>query len=310
MKRIILDTDPGVDDALAFLFALAHPELQVEAVTIVAGNVGLEHTVRNGLRLLELAGKAEIPLAVGASRPLLRYQGDAADVHGSNGMSGVELPEGPKRPVKEHAMDLIIDLSHRYPGEITLVAIGPLTNVAMALMKDPALAQRLKEIVVMGGACMTYGNTTTAAEFNIWWDPDAARIVYESGAHITQIGLDVTRHARLDQSHVAELLRRRPGQISQFVHDILESYFERAGAKGTPWINMHDPLTVAVVAQPDLVETQLLRVDVETQSPLTAGMTLADLRPYRPAEPKPNVYVATKVDGDRFTRLYLDTLVG
>jgi purine nucleosidase len=310
-KRIILDTDPGVDDALAFLFALNHPAISVEAVTCVAGNVDLEHTVANGLALLELAGRTDIPLAAGAARPLSRPLRDAAYAHGQNGLNGVRLPRAAQRPVTEHAANLISDLSRRYPGEITLVAVGPLTNVALALMKDPGLASRLAEIVLMGGACFTYGNVTAAAEFNIWCDPEAAKYVYESGARITQVGLDVTHEARLERRHVNEMLARGPRPIAAFIEQVLAPSFERTEAMGMRGLAMHDPLTAAIVVAPDLVERRLLRVDVDVHSPLTLGMTLADTRPWRNREgdaPAPNVHVCTTVDGDRFARLYVDTI--
>jgi len=310
-RRIILDTDPGVDDALALLFALSHPDICVEAVTCVAGNVSLPKVVRNGLGLLQLAGRTDIPLAAGADQPLARPLRDAAYAHGENGMNGLHLPAPSIQPVAQHAADLIIELSHRYPGQITICAVGPLTNLALALRKDPGLATRLDQILVMGGACFTHGNITAAAEFNIWCDPDAAQIVYESGARITQVGLDVTHHACLSRADVAELARRRPGPISDFVAALLAVSFERASAYHADRLPMHDPLTVALCVAPDLVETELMRVDIEVQGPLTTGMTVADRRPWRtlrsPVLPT-NVYVGHRVDGVRFAQLFVDTV--
>lgn len=311
-KRIVIDTDPGVDDSLAIFFALAHPDLQVEAITCVAGNVALDHTLENALRLLELAER-EVPVAAGAARPLTRPLRDAAYAHGNNGLNGLVLPKGRLQPIKQGAVDLIIELSMRYPGEISLVAVGPLTNVALALLQDPELATRLKEIVLMGGACFTHGNITAAAEFNIWCDPEAAKVVYESGARITQVGLDVTHHALLTRSDVAELLSRKRGPVTEFIAQVLEPSFERTDAWGGSGLAMHDPLAMAILVEPGLVETQHLRVDVDVQSPLTLGITLADTRPWRHGRADqlpPNVHVCTGVDGKRFARLFIDTLVG
>ncbi|HEY1495641.1 MAG TPA: nucleoside hydrolase, partial [Candidatus Solibacter sp.] len=190
--RVILDTDPGVDDALAILLALRSPELQVEAITPVAGNVPLEFTLPNALKLVEIAGRTDVPVAGGARHPLVRQLITASHVHGNNGLAGVEFPEPKIKPVAESAPEMIRKIVKANPGEISIVAVGPLTNVALALRDDPDLAAKIKSIVIMGGS-LSGGNVTPAAEFNLYVDPEAARIVFDAGVPLTMVGLDVTR---------------------------------------------------------------------------------------------------------------------
>src|SRR5215469_16178453 len=181
MPRIILDTDPGIDDALALFLALASPEVQLEAITTVSGNVDVHKTTRNALALLELAGRTDIPVARGCAEPLVRQVVSAAHVHGDNGLGGVVLPEPHTRPVSQHAIEVIIEKILAAPGEITLVPIGPLTNIALALRTEPRLAEQVREVVIMGGALLVPGNVTAAAEFNIYADPHAAHMVLHAG---------------------------------------------------------------------------------------------------------------------------------
>jgi len=190
--RLILDTDPGVDDAMAILLALRSPELQVEAITPVAGNVPLEFTLPNALKLVEIAGRTDVPVAGGARHPLVRKLVTGEHVHGNNGLAGVEFPEPKIKPVAESAPEMIRRIVKANPGEITVVAVGPLTNVALALRDDPGLAEKIKSIVIMGGS-LSGGNVTPAAEFNLYVDPEAARIVFDAGVPLTMVGLDVTR---------------------------------------------------------------------------------------------------------------------
>src|SRR5580700_4258588 len=191
-RRIIIDTDPGIDDAMAIFLALRSPELKVEAITPVAGNVPLDLSLRNALRLVEIAERTDVPVAAGASHPLLRRLATAGHVHGVNGLAGVEFPEPKTKPVHETAPELIRRIVRENPGEITIVAVGPLTNVALALRADPALASVIPAIVIMGGS-LSGGNMTPAAEFNLYVDPEAARIVFDAGIPLTMVGLDVTR---------------------------------------------------------------------------------------------------------------------
>ena len=200
MTRLIIDCDPGIDDALALLLALASPELDVAAITTVAGNVSLDRTTANGLRVLELAGRSRIPLAAGCDRPLVRLADrDASEVHGTDGLGGIALPAPAARVVDEHAVDLIARIVCEQPT--TVVAVGPLTNVAVLLARHPAAAARIEHLVVMGGSAIG-GNVTPAAEFNAWADPEAAERVFSSGIRTTVVGLDVTRRATLSRLEV------------------------------------------------------------------------------------------------------------
>jgi purine nucleosidase len=310
--KVILDVDTGVDDALAILLAAKHPQLELLAVTTVAGNVGLEHTTRNSLQVLELAGRADVPVAAGTHRPMLRVLRDAATFHGKNGLNDIELPKPKAAPVDKHAVDLLIELVHRYPCEITLVPLGPLTNIALAILKDPAFSTKLKKIVLMGGAAFCAGNHGPCAEFNIWVDSEAAKIVFDSGIPITMVGLDVTMRTGLVAAHVQEMVARQDNGITRFVHQLLAPYYQRASK--LPWykgFNMHDPLAVGVVIDPSLVRTELHRVDIETKGELTEGMTVVDCRQriMHGADYRPNAHVAVDVDADRFLKLWMETLL-
>src|ERR1700731_4374054 len=202
--RVIIDTDPGVDDALALLLAMRSPEVTIEAITAVAGNVPLELTLPNALRMVEIAGRTDIPVAAGAKAPLVRRLVTAAYAHGENGLGGAVFPEPKIKPIAEPAAQFIQQLVRKYPGEGTLITIGPLTNVATALNSDPELAAMVKSLVMMGGS-LSGGNITPAAEFNVYVDPEAARVVFQSGISITMVGLDVTRRTSLTEDHVRKL---------------------------------------------------------------------------------------------------------
>src|SRR5580704_19029320 len=200
-RQIIIDTDPGIDDAMAILLALRSPELKVEAITPVSGNVPLELTLPNALRLVEIAGRTDIPVAAGASHPLVRRLATAGHVHGVNGLAGVDFPEPKTKPVHETAPELIRRIVRENPGEITIVGVGPLTNVALALRADPELANMIPAIAIMGGS-LSGGNMTPAAEFNLYVDPEAARIVFDANIPLTMVGLDVTRKCRVSEEHI------------------------------------------------------------------------------------------------------------
>ena len=303
MQRIILDTDPGIDDALALFLALASPEIQLEAITTVSGNVHVDLTTRNALALLELAGRMDIPVARGCDGPLLVKYVDAADVHGSNGLGGIELPHPKSQPVVQHAVDLIIEKVMDAPGEITLVAIGPLTNIALAFRREPRIAQSVREVVIMGGALRVPGNVTPIAEFNIFCDPHAAHIVFQAGWPIRLVTLDTTTVTLLQRKQV-ETLARRESKITDFIKQATAYYFDIFGAADdVTGFQMHDPLCLAAAFQPELLTWQPVYVDVELAGALTLGQTVGYFK-HPPASP--NVLATVGVDAERFIQLFLD----
>ena len=264
--KLIIDCDPGIDDAVALLLALASPEADVLAVTTVAGNVALEHTTANACRLLDLAGRSDVPVHAGCPRPMLRPLLTVPHVHGDTGLAGAGLPDPVTRPRDGHAVAALRELIAAAPGEITLVAIGPLTNVALALIERPELAREVREIVVMGGV-EARGNTTAYAEFNFRVDPAAARVVLGSGARVTMLGLDVTRRVRAD----AEWLDRIEAlgtPVGRVVAGMLRRYAKGGGA------GLHDPLAVGHVLWPDLTRVAPARVDIVVEEGERAGQSL------------------------------------
>jgi len=277
-RKIIIDTDPGQDDAVAILLALASPEeLEVLGIVAVAGNVGVQQNAINARKVVELSGRTDIPVYAGCSRPLRRQLVTAEHVHGDTGLNGPDLPE-PNIPLQaRHGVDYIIEtLMNAPPKTITLCTLGPLTNIAMALVKEPAIAERIQEIVMMGGAYFEVGNITPAAEFNIYVDPEAADVVMRCGAPITIQPLDVTH---MIQSTPARLdaIKALGNKSGQAVYDMLtfsESFdLRKYGWDGAP---LHDPTVIAYLLQPDLFEGRTCNVAIETASELTIGMTVVD----------------------------------
>jgi purine nucleosidase len=315
MTRLIIDTDPGIDDALAIFFALAAPDVQLEAVTTVNGNVSVEKTTRNALALLELAGHGEIPVARGADRPLLHKAVYAAHVHGRNGVGDVELPEPQREPIELHAVELLIQTILNAPGEITLVAIGPLTNLALAVRCEPRIAEAVREVVIMGGALRVPGNTTPAAEFNIYVDPHAAQIVFSAGWPIRLVSLDVTQQTVMTREQFATLAATGH-PVTRAIQAMTDFYYDEfAGPRGVADLSMHDPLCVAAALYPDLIEWRRALVEVELTSGLTAGATVAHFefeqdrwRDLPLAGLKANALASVGVDRERFVALYLDTI--
>ena len=295
---ILLDCDPGHDDAIALLLALGSDELELRGVTVVAGNQTLEKTTANAIRVLELAGRGDVPLAVGSPRPLVREPFVAAYVHGETGLDGPDLPPPQAEPSDQHAVDF---LAERLEGA-TLVATGPLTNVALLLARYPEA--RPERIVLMGGA-IAEGNVTPAAEFNIWADPEAAARVFASGLDVTMVGLDVTHQALVTAAHAEQL--RGAGRVGKAVAELLDFYgvFHREvyGFDGSP---VHDAVAVAHVIDPTLLELQHLNVRVDCESELCRGRTVVDV--WRRSGLEPTANVAVGIDSERFLTLLLDRL--
>jgi inosine-uridine nucleoside N-ribohydrolase len=297
-EPILLDCDPGHDDAIALLLALASPEVELLGVTTIAGNQTLEKTTANAIRVLDFVGRDDIAVADGADRPLLREPFVAAYVHGETGLDGPDLPPPQREPLAQHAVDF---LAERIAGT-TLVAVGPLTNLALLLAQHPDA--RPDRIVLMGGS-IGLGNVTPAAEFNIWADPEAAARVFASGIELTMIGLDVTHQALLMDADATRL--RASGRTGRMVAELYD-FFHRFhadtyGFGGSP---IHDAVAVAHVFRPDLVRTERRHVAIECASELNRGRTVVDL--WRRTEGEPNAHVGVEVDGRAFVELLLDRL--
>lgn len=299
-KPVILDVDPGHDDAVAIMMACGAPELEVLAVTTVAGNATLTNTTRNALRVLSLIGHTSVPVAAGAARPLLRPLRTAEDIHGESGLDGpVELSPPTFEADGRGAVALIADTLRESAEPVTLIPLGPLTNIALFLREHPELKDRVAHVCLMGGS-MSLGNTTPAAEFNIHVDPEAAREVFESGLPITMCGLDVTHEAGAGPEERARL--RSIGETGPFVAGFLEFFaatYERVFGFDAP--PLHDPVAVAAVLAPTVLTTRRMRVDVECESTLTQGETVCDYHGVTGKQPNADVGVA--LDRERFFEL-------
>jgi inosine-uridine nucleoside N-ribohydrolase len=293
---LILDCDPGHDDAIALLLALASSEAKLAGVTTVAGNQTLEKTTANALRLLEFADRADVPVAAGAERPLVRERNVAANVHGESGLDGPDLPPATGAPLAQHAVDY---LAENVAGR-TLVATGPLTNVGLLLSLHPAA--RPERIVLMGGA-IGEGNTTPAAEFNIWADPEAARLVFESGIDVTMVGLDVTHRAIVTPAVAEEL--RGAGRAGKLVAELVDFYsrFHRERYPELGGSPMHDPVALAYALRPELLEVREARIEVDCAWGLGRGRTNVDFRGRGGAV---NAKVAVGIDSQAFIRLLVE----
>jgi purine nucleosidase len=302
-RRIILDTDPGIDDALAILLALASPEVKLEAITVAPGNCTTAQGVENALRVLDLAGAADIPVAAGVERPLVQPLLMAPETHGDTGLGYAQLPPSQRKPVAQHAVDLLIERLLAAPGEITLVAVAPLTNLALAVRREPRIVSAVREVIVMGGALRHQGNSSPVAEFNTHVDPHAAHIVYHAGWPLTLVPLDVTYQCILTAADVAGLLQR-DGAIPRFIADATRFYMEyHDEEQAIDGCAINDPLALALVFQPELVTTQPLYVTVDLQSELSLGKTIADF--YKVWGRSTNLQVALTVDAHRFIDLFL-----
>jgi purine nucleosidase len=302
MRRFLIDTDTASDDAVALVMALAHPDVRVEAITVVAGNVPVEQGVQNALYTVELCG-SDVPVYQGMATPLLRTHESAQHVHGTDGMGDIGLPLAGRDPAPEHATDVLLAAADRYPGEITLVTLGPLTNIAMALLRDVSFASKIQHCVVMGGTGRGHGNVTPVAEYNIWVDPDAARIVFESGMPLTMVGWDISyTHAIIDQAE-AERLRAIGTPLASFVLDIQAALTTFAtSVSGLAGFDLPDPITMAVALDSAVAtRTKRLFVAVETGGDWCRGQTVVDhlgvtRRP-------PNIDVVLEASRERFLDL-------
>ena len=277
-RKIIIDTDPGQDDAVAILLALASPEdVEVLGITAVAGNVPLHHTARNARIVCEVAGKVDVPVFAGCDTPLQRKLVTAEHVHGKTGLDGIDLPEPNIALQDQHGVDFIVETLRKQPvGSVTLCPLGPLTNIATAFMNAPDIVGRVQEIVLMGGAYFEVGNITPSAEFNIYVDPEAADIVFKSGVPITVMSLDITHKALVTHPRVAafETLGTHVGKVvASWTHFFERFDVAKYGSEGAP---LHDPTVIAYLIQPELFSGRFINVEVETYSHLTLGMTVAD----------------------------------
>lgn len=305
-RRVIIDTDPGIDDAQAILFAFLCRQLQIDALTTVFGNVPVDQAALNALRLIELADRTDVPVYVGAAEPLfqrrLRF---APMVHGEDGFGNVEWPLPARQPAPGYAA---VELARRVleaPGEIAVLALGPLTNIALAMRLEPRFVGAVKEIIAMGGTVLGQGNVSAVASANVLNDPEAAKVVFHAGVPLTMVGLDVTRRVRITPER-RDRMRAAGAEIAEFIYRITGFYARAYLNEGIAGFPVHDLLVMAYALRPDLFETKRLAVDIETAGSLTAGMTVADFRPFtdRPA----NVTVCLKADADSILEWYERTM--
>ena len=305
-RKILLDCDPGHDDAVAMMLAWGNPSIELLGVTTVGGNQTLDKVTRNALSVATVVGLHDVPIAAGCRLPLVRPVEIAPDVHGDSGLDGVELPEPAVELDPRHGVDLIIEtIMNNEPGTVTLVPTGPLTNIAMAARKEPRIVERVQEVVLMGGGYHV-GNWSPVAEFNIKVDPEAAHIVFNEKWPIVMVGLDLT-HQALATDEVAERIAAVPGSVSQFTLGLF-TFFRKAyqDAQGFEFPPVHDPCTLAYLIDPTIVETVKVPLDVELNGSLTTGMTVADFR--APASEDCHTKVATRLDAPRFWGLVVDAI--
>jgi inosine-uridine nucleoside N-ribohydrolase len=321
-ERVIIDTDPGTDDALAILLALQSPELRVEALTIVAGNVTASVGVDNALKIVSLANRCDLPVAEGAQRPLHAKLNIEPFWNGPGGLGGAELPPAQCKADPRFGPDAIIELVHKYPHEITLIGVGPETNLALAILKDPTIVPLVKRVVLMAGS-ISGGNVNGAAEFNVYCDPDAADLVFRAGWPVTMVGLDVTEITLISSAQVAEI-ERSGGAEARFVAAVAR--FQVGLYQGTGFSGgaIHDALAVGAAIDPSLFKLRTMRIDVETEGRIARGETVANrlgtvdhvvdkgdhLETVGVDEVKPNAQVAVGIDSERFLKLFITRLSG
>jgi len=305
MKRILIDCDPGHDDMMAIMLASSSDDLELLGITTVAGNQTGEKTYRNALKTLTLIGRTDVPVARGADKPLFRDLTVAPEIHGVSGLDGADLPEPRVQGVEQHAVDFLVQTVMESGTPLILVPTGPLTNVALAMLKDPRITTKLERIVLMGGAVFD-SNITPAAEFNIYVDPEAAKVVFGSGVPITMVGLDVTNKALFGFDDIEELSRLN-GNVSRVVSPLLK-FFAQAnkdifGFDGAP---LHDALAIAHLIKPEVIKTRNMNVEIETEGDLTRGRTVADV--YGVTGRSANTAVAMEVDNSLFKEMLFQAI--
>jgi len=321
-RRVIIDTDPGTDDAMAIILALNSPEFKVEALTVVPGNVDSQQGLENALKIVSLAGRCDVTVARGAHHPLNQKLITAQFWHGKNGLADVELPPSKSKADPRFGPDLIIEMIHKYPHEITLIPVGPLTNIALAVSKDPSIAGLVKDIVIMGGS-IGGGNVNGAAEANIYNDPEAAQIVFNAGWMVTMVGSDVGERTLITRKYLAEL-QSSHGPQSDFIAKIADFYLTRSEKSGYSGAAMYDPLAVGIALDPTLGTLKEMHVDVETKGEFTRGETVANRMGSDEnnvlhgdhyeiegvVELKPNARVCIASDADRFLNMFISRIRG
>ncbi len=321
-RKVIIDTDPGTDDAMAIMLALNSPELDVKAITVVPGNVTAQQGLENALKLVSLAGRCDIPVAAGAQHPIFQKLITAELWHGANGFGNVELPPSQCKVDPRFGPDLIIELVHKYPHEITLLPVGPETNIALAILKDPSIVPLVKEVIVMGGS-ISGGNVNASAEANIYGDPEAAQIVFQAGWPLTMVGLDVGDKTIFAPREL-EQLERTHGPLNDFAVGIMKYLIDISQKYGSPGAAMYDPLAIGVAIDRSIVQTQSLHVDVETRGDYTRGETVANRAGYVERnvlhgdhyrieavdKVVPNAQVCVGVDANHFLQLIISRLAG
>ena len=321
-RRVIIDTDPGTDDAMAIILALNSPEFKVEALTVVPGNVEAKQGLENALKIVSLAGRCDVVVAGGAQHPLNQKLITAQFWHGKNGLADVELPASKCRADPRFGPDLIIEMVHKYPHEITLIPVGPLTNIALAVSKDPSIAFLVKDIVIMGGS-ISGGNVNGAAEANIYNDPEAAQIVFTAGWMVTMVGSDVGERTLITRKYLAEL-QSSHGPESDFIAKIADFYLTRSEKSGYSGAAMYDPLAVGIALDSTLGTLKEMHVDVETKGEFTRGETVANRMGSNEnnvlhgdhyeiegvIKLKPNARVCLDSDADRFLQLFVSRVKG
>lgn len=314
MNPVLIDTDPGIDDAVALMLAVRRPEIDVRAVTACSGNLRADYSAANALRVLDHVGRSDIPVAVGALAPLSRPYPKDPFSHGDDGLGNTGLPASSRACDARFAADLIIETATQYPGDLTIVALGPLTNLALALTRSPALTRQVRKLVLTGGA---FGLTPYSAlratgdnpvsEWNIYVDPEAARLVFHSGLQITAVGLDFSCHPQINlNDEMQSRLRKSDTPEANFLTLVLEFVKARGFESYSAII---DALTMAIAINPSLAKTAQLKVDIETQSPLTLGQTVVDRREHFRWDHLPTINVVSEVDYEAFHALLLSTLV-